>query len=97
MHSIPVILIRSTARETDLIVSAVVVKSRPGKTVRATSSEDTLQKAHCALLCGESVVAISLRGRLTTIRVSARLDVFRGELPSVRAKVCLVEVAGKLI
>ena len=53
VHSIPVILIRSAAGETDLIVSSVVVESGPGKTVRATSSEDPFQKAHsCTPLLG---------------------------------------------
>jgi len=98
MHSVPVILIRSAAGEADLIVSAVVVESGPGKTVRATSSEDPLQKAHFAhSSVGESAVASSWRSRRTAIRVSARLDVLRGVLPSVRAKVCLVEVTSRLI
>jgi hypothetical protein len=98
MHSVPVILIRSAAGEADLIVSAVVVESGPGKTVRATSSEDSLQKAHSRTpLLGNPPLPLSLRARFTAIRVSARLDVFRGVLPSVRAKVCLVDVACKLI
>jgi hypothetical protein len=98
VHPVPVILVRGAAGETNLIVSAVVVESRPGKTVRATSSEDPLQKAHFAhSSVGESAVASSWRSRRTAIRVSARLDVLRGVLPSVRAKVCLVDVACKLI
>jgi len=45
-HPVPVVFVRGTAAQTDLVVAAIVVEPWPGKTVRATSSEDPLQESH---------------------------------------------------
>lgn len=45
-HPVPVILVRRTAAQTDLIMPAIVIKPWPGKTVRATSSENPFQETH---------------------------------------------------
>ena len=45
-HIVPVVLIGSATSEADLIVLTVAAESWPSKTMRATSSENPLQKAH---------------------------------------------------
>ena len=86
VHAIPVVLIGHAACEADLIVLAIAAESRPGKAMRATSSEDPLQKAHLLLLCrGIHRRTVPFRpGDGSRDSVSASIDVFRGVLLSLK-------------
>ena len=46
VHPLPVIFIRSSTNETDLIVLAIATESWPSKTMRAKFSEESLQEFH---------------------------------------------------
>jgi len=45
-HPLPVIFIGSSASETDLIVLAIAPESRPGKSMGAKFSEESLEESH---------------------------------------------------
>jgi hypothetical protein len=45
-HPSPVILIRRSARQADLIMAAIVIGPRPGKTMRATLPQEKSQQIH---------------------------------------------------
>jgi hypothetical protein len=46
LHGLPVILVRSSTNETDLIVLVIVSESWPTKPMGATFSEELLQEGH---------------------------------------------------
>jgi hypothetical protein len=58
-HPLPVIFIGSSASETDLIVLAIAPESRPGKSMGAKFSEESLEESHvCGSLSHRPVGAV---------------------------------------
>ena len=80
-HPVPVILVGCTAAQTNLVMAAIVVEPWPGKTVRATSSEDPLQESHLrAPLLGNAPQPLRADGDSSFGQTRS----FRGVLPSVK-------------
>lgn len=97
VHTGPVILVGSAASQTDLIVSAIVVEPRPGKTVSAPSSEDPFQKAHLLTplrgICRCLLIAKSANGHSSVGQSRCSEAYFR----PLKGQSVPVEVAGKAI
>jgi len=94
LHSFPVILVRSSTTETDLIVLAIATQSWPSKPMGAKFSEESLQECHvCPSFRPELGGEIALKGRVNqcdyvACTLSNYGSAFRGQVTAYLTGYC---------